>query len=195
MMSPYAILYQELAACDPFDVCERAFCEYEEEKYRITIWNEEYLIDPHARTVDYLGQQEPPHAYLNIFILNYLLKSQRLSSSCEWVSEKDFPGGVTFFRGPHLLPTEQVSLCVGDDLKKFTRICASQGGKRLDLADSSYSFQILANVSFAVLYWVGDEDFPAEVSLLFDKKISAFLALDTIYALAVEICHRLSRDS
>jgi hypothetical protein len=45
-----------------------------------------------------------------------------------------------------------------------------------------------------VLYWEGDEQFGAEAKLLFDKSISAHLALDVIYAMAVGICKRLGKS-
>jgi hypothetical protein len=192
MTAPDARLFQDLAACDPIEVCKRANCEYDGEQYDITIWDERYLINPRSEKIEYLGENRPPHPYFNIFIINYLLHSQKIDSSGEWVSEKDFPGGATFFRGPHQLPTALVTQSVGNDLNVFAKICKTHGGKKLDLADVSYEFHLLPNISIAALFWSGDEDFPAEVTLLFERNLGSFLALDTIYALAVETCHRLS---
>jgi hypothetical protein len=45
----------------------------------------------------------------------------------------------------------------------------------------------------AVLYWAGDEDFPAEAKLLFDKTLPNHFALDIVYALASGICEQLGR--
>ncbi len=42
-----------------------------------------------------------------------------------------------------------------------------------------------------VLHWQGDEDFPPEAHMLFDRSICRFLALDVVFALAVEICIRI----
>ena len=51
-----------------------------------------------------------------------------------------------------------------------------------------------ANVSIpvAVLLWRGDDEFPAQAKLLFDKTITEHLALDIIFGLTVEICLALS---
>jgi hypothetical protein len=42
------------------------------------------------------------------------------------------------------------------------------------------------------VYWVGDEDFPAEAKVLFDKTIIDHLALDIVFALAVLVCNRIA---
>lgn len=51
----------------------------------------------------------------------------------------------------------------------------------------------LTSNSIALLYWLGDEEFPAEAKLLLDKSISGSLALDSVYALAVDACSRVSQ--
>jgi hypothetical protein len=43
----------------------------------------------------------------------------------------------------------------------------------------------------AVLYWAGDDDFPPESKLLYDKTITEHLASDILFALAVEICKKI----
>ena len=44
----------------------------------------------------------------------------------------------------------------------------------------------------AALYWCGDDEFPAEAKILYDRTITEHLATDIIYALAVGVCRRLA---
>ncbi len=46
---------------------------------------------------------------------------------------------------------------------------AAQGRDRQDMADAAYIFYPVPHISLALLYWVGDEEFPAEAKLLFDQ--------------------------
>jgi hypothetical protein len=62
------------------------------------------------------------------------------------------------------------------------------------MADAAFAFQIAPRIPAAVLYWEGDEEFGAEAKLLFDKSISAHLALDVIYAMAAGMCKRLGKS-
>ena len=59
------------------------------------------------------------------------------------------------------------------------------------MADAAYSFRMTPRIPVAVLYWIGDEDFPAESKILYDKTIAEHLAPDIIYALAVGTCDRI----
>ncbi|MDM8538586.1 DUF3786 domain-containing protein [Desulfobacterales bacterium HSG17] len=58
------------------------------------------------------------------------------------------------------------------------------------MADAAYVFEITPRLPIAMLYWEGDDEFPAESKLLFDKSVSEHLALNIIFALAVDICKR-----
>jgi len=62
------------------------------------------------------------------------------------------------------------------------------------MGDIAFQFQITSHIPAVVLYWQGDDDFPPEAKLLFDRSISRHLATDVIFALAVEMCIRVGRS-
>jgi hypothetical protein len=59
------------------------------------------------------------------------------------------------------------------------------------MADAAYGFSITEHLPAAVLYWKGDDDFPPEAKIIFDKTIATDLPLDIVFSLAVEICRRI----
>ncbi len=188
-----AVHFDELAKCDPDVLCQRAFCEYDRKKrfYTLTIWGESYTISLTERKIVSITSGFSPNDYFQIFLVNYLQQSKDIGIAGEWVSEKDFPGGPTFFRGPHEIPTGFISRLYENDLASFSKRCVDQGGKPLEMGDAAFSFSISPNITLAVLYWIGDEDFPPEAKILYDKALGDFLALDIVYALAVEACQRI----
>ncbi|RLC17043.1 MAG: hypothetical protein DRI24_06840 [Deltaproteobacteria bacterium] len=109
----------------------------------------------------------------------------------EWISEKDIPGGATFFRGPHAIPTDLVTRTFQNDIAAFDRCCRALRGEPVEMGDAAFRFQITDHLPVVVLYWQGDEDFTPEARMLFDRSICRFLALDVVFALAVEICIRI----
>ncbi len=133
------------------------------------------------------------HDYFYLFIVHYLLKSKEIELSNEWISEKDIPGGTTFFRGPHEIPTNLVSRRFNDDVKAFKNRSQQLQGSPLNLADAAYSFKITPRIPVAVLYWRGDDDFRAEAKILYDRTIAEHLPSDIVYALAVGVCERLGK--
>ena len=100
--------FLELAEKNPEDVCRLALCDYDpiQKGYRISVWGEDYGIYPRESQIIRLQENNPDVGHLlGLFIIYYLLRAKDMSISKEWISEKDIPGGPTFFRGPHKIPT------------------------------------------------------------------------------------------
>ena len=188
--------FQQLAAMATEDVCNRTACTYDdsEHAYSLTLWDRRYRILPDLMQVGPADPAVSPlHPYLELFLIHYLLRANREEPSGCWISEKDIPGGATFFRGPHAIPTDQITARFTDDIKKFNTRCEQLQGIPLSLADAAWRFAITPRTPVAVLYWQGDDEFPAEAKILFDATIGNCLAADVVYALAVGICDRLGR--
>lgn len=183
--------FDDLTACDPSDVEKRTGARFNRAVgyYEISVWNHEYKIDPKNRTVLPVSNTIAAYKdYMNLVVLHYLLTAKETLPAGTWVSEKDITGGAAFFRGPHLVPSHLMVKTFGDDLSAFKIACEKLNGKPIDLADAAFLFEITPKIPVAVLYWQGDEDFPSEARLLFDPTIEEHLALDIIFALAVEVC-------
>jgi hypothetical protein len=188
------IYFQKLAEQDPKDVCRRALCryDYENKSYTLSVWGDEYAIYPHEFKIDRITNNfQSPHDFFYLFIIYYLLKSKEIEICNEWISEKDIPGGATFFRGPHEIPSYFISRRYSNDINEFRKRCEQLHGIPIDMADAAYSFKITSHISVAVLYWVGDDDFTPESKILYDKTITEHLASDVLFALAVEICKKI----
>ncbi len=186
--------FHELNNASPETLCRKGRCSYngDTHQYNLEIWGDQYGIDPANKKISQAaGGNPPPHEYFDIFAMYYLLRVQDFPLQGEWVSEKDLPGGTTFFRGPHLIPTDLISNKFGNDLQNFKNRCVELGGKPIDMADAAYSFYITADIPVAVLFWTGDEDFPAEAKILYDRSIADQLSLDIVWALAVGVCARI----
>ena len=189
------IFFQELAAAAPQDVCRRALCSYDEKQrsYGLSVWGDAYAVYPDESRISRLSKKMgTAHAYLDLFIVHYLLHAKAVDARGSWISEKDIPGGATFFRGPHEIPTDRITKRYGDDLAAFVKSCRHLEGTLLDMADAAFAFGVAPRVPVAVLYFRGDDEFPAESRLLFDSSITAHLAADIVYALAVDVCERLA---
>ncbi len=185
-------IFSDLKVFDPEDVMLRTNCRFDQAKnqYFINIWGHEYCVDLNRDEVRPQGAGLKTYQYfLYLFILYYLMKSRSIKPLGEWISEKDIPGGAAFFRGPHTIPGGVITTRFGNDMDAFKQRCTELKGISLEMADAAFMFQITPTIPVAVLYYFGDEDFPCEAKLLFDKTIGLHLPLDIVFALAVEICN------
>jgi hypothetical protein len=191
------IHYQELAEQNPDEVCKRALCKYDMENrcYTLSVWGDEYVIFPRECRIDRIADNDPdPHEYFYLFIIQYLLKSKEIEPNRQWISEKDIPGGVAFFRGPHEIPCHLITERYSNDIIAFKNQCRQLNGIPLEMADAAFSFDITSRIPAAVLYWKGDNEFPPESKILYDKTICEHLTCDILFALAVAICTRIGSD-
>ena len=187
--------FQDLARKDPEGVCKSALCRYDSNKgcYILSVWGEDYCIFPEASRIMRLGDDKSnTHTLFGLFMVHYLLTSKEIPITKEWISEKDIPGGATFFRGPHEIPAYLIEKRYGDNVGGFSDACEQLGGMPLDMADKAYAFRIAPRIPVAILLWKGDDEFPAESKMLFDRSIIEHLALDIVFSLAVETCKRIA---
>lgn len=188
--------FAELASFNPDFISDKKNCSYnsKENTYSVKIWDVDYVINPGNCTISRLdGREKIVHEYFELFIMFYLIHVRATEITTEWISEKDLPGGSTFFRGPHLLPTELICSGAAGQLQKLRDRCTFLRGEPLDMADCAYHFDITPDIPVAVLYWQSDEDFPAEAKLLFDRSIEKLLPLDIVFALAYHVCYMLKQ--
>ena len=173
-----------------------ASCEYDDinDLFILSVWGDDYGIFPNQLKIKCMDNKiQSLHDYFYLFIIHYLLTSKEIEITNEWISEKDIPGGTTFFRGPHQIPTNLISLRFNNNVNEFKERCEQLHGIPLNMADAAYRFKITPRIPVAVLYWKGDDDFPAESKILYDRTIAEHLASDVIYALAAGICNRLGK--
>ena len=174
----------------------RALCEYDEGRncYTIEAWNETYEVYPATSQILCVTKNnEPVDIEFGLAILFYLLKGTDDPIKNEWISEKDLPGGVSFFVGPHKVPVHLFAEKFGEDLGGFRAVCEKLGGSPIQMGDAAYSFKILPRIPLAVILWEKDDEFEAEAKLLFDKTIQNHLPIDVIFGLAQEVCQRIKR--
>lgn len=171
------------------------YCDYSEKEqcYLVKAWGGSYAVYPEQQVIKPLGGTAEPHSYFCVFLVNYLLAEKEITSTGKWISEKDLAGGVTFFRGPHKIPTDLISEIYRNDVDGLKQKCIQLGGSPLDMADCSFSFDIIGSIKIALLYWRGDEDFPAEAKLLIDSSVTNSLRLDVIFGLLCDACVRIAK--
>ena len=163
--------------------------------YHVDAWGEDYSVDPEKCEIKLSHGSKPANLETSLVILFYLLKAKDKLVKNEWISEKDIPGGLIFFTGPHEIPLYLIADRFGNDLQGFKNVCLKLGGEPIDMADAAFQFRVTRRVPVTILIWKGDEEFQPESKILFDRTISDHFPLDVIFALSREICDRISSQS
>ncbi len=190
------LLWRKLHAAQPEMICQNAQVGYlpAEAAYRLPFLGGELQVGAREKMIVNGGvSQSLPLTYgLHLVALHYLLEAVERPSAGEWISEKDLPGGVFFFRGPHELPTKYLLKHLGARLDHFRSACEELNGEPEDMGDAAYRLQVLPRVPMRLVFWQGDDELEPALNIQFDATIRFQLhALDVILAMAHVVARSL----
>lgn len=176
-------LWKDLDACDPADVCRRALCKWvkTEQCYRITVMLREYLVCPGKKELFFADTNEKAKTEVRVFILSYLVNAKDAPPSGELVSPMTLKSGPTFFRGPHIIWVQPIIDKFGSNPEAFARRAKELGAEPYPFGDAGMQFFLFPRIPAAYILHRADDEFPAEVTVLFDRSIEAHLPLDMIW--------------
>ena len=188
-------LWEELRSSEPDEVCERCRVEHDSAGfYAVNSLGSTVRVYPRQERVQADDESLAASTDYQLLLVSYLLYAQSIDPTGNWVSEKDLKDGSTFFRGPHALPSAPLERRFGDDLAGFREKAQSLGADASEFGDISMVFPVLPRISFIIVLWLKDDEFPARVTFMMDSSIEAHLPLDVISAMAVSVTQQLTNN-
>jgi hypothetical protein len=110
----------------------------------------------------------------------------------DWVSFSDLPGaspyGPAFLRG-NLQP---FAAAFAGNGPKLEQALMALDGMKLPTGDVGYQINAFPYIPVRVLFWDGDEEFPAQVNLLFDRSACDYIHVESIVTIASALQHKLT---
>ncbi len=195
--STHSLYWESLAKADPNEVCKRTETTYSWERkgYLLPVLNQKYLILPAEQKVFCMHgdfcEEENLRDYFYLMVLLYLLNAQEGEPTRTWISEKEMKGGTTFFRGPHALQVDELKNAFGRNPDAFGRAGRRLGGVELLFGDKAFALSVLPKVPLAYVLWKADQEFPAQVTVMFDSTIQKHFSLDGIWCIVAEVSQRI----
>jgi hypothetical protein len=164
--------------------------------FEVRFLNARYLVSPLTETIMEISPNPDRvlSAALQILLIRYLVSPYVGPLDGIEVSEKDLPGGVQFFQGPHALNMDPIITRFGKDADGFESLGKRFRAKAVGHGDKAMRFLPFQRVPVTYVLWMEDEEFPASVSVLFDKSISRRFALDMVFALVQVLTQRIFED-
>lgn len=126
-----------------------------------------------------------------ILVLHYLAATDAPALSGEWVSYREIPG-ASFYNSAFIKravdPTKKV---FGQDPHSFKIAAGRLSGQPIEPGDAGFEFYLFPKVPLQIILYVGDDEFPAEANILFDRSIGKILSPEDIAWLAGMLVYRL----
>ena len=161
--------------------------------YELDFLNALYHIDPIAERIVEISPQ--PNRFLTeefqILLIQYLVAPNGGRIDGREISEKDLPGGVTFFQGPHSLHVAPIVKLYGSDPHAFETRGVELNAVPVSHGDKAMRFSPFPDIPVTYVLWVEDQEFPASVSVLFDGSMTRWFELDMVFTLVWVLTERI----
>jgi hypothetical protein len=159
--------------------------------FRLLLWERPVALtfpDLVARS----AQTDEELSVMNLALLLYYFNSaDGAPVSGEWMSFSELPDGRFYNQAFQGYTGDQLGRAFQNDLQSFEHAAQSLGGSRRAFGDVAYTLQVLPRVPVLVVYWQGDEDFPATFRILFDASANHYLPTDAYAILGSTLTRRL----
>jgi hypothetical protein len=148
--------------------------------------NENILVDLNERCLKRdqgRGWEKTLDALLELLTLVYLNNVKVLQPlGREIVGVKDLKE-AHFFQGPHALQIDPLLKRYSRDISGFKAAAEYLGGRSMEMADVAYRLLPFPRIPVYYLFWKGDDEFEARISVLFDRSIEELFSADAIWGL------------
>lgn len=190
-----------LKEADPELLAERAQVWIEREESGKTLLRVPFLKEP--VTIDWPGfafRPIPSNRELpvqqQILVLHYLLgtwNSGGATVTGEWIAFQDLPDGRFYLDSFQRRAKIPLVRAFGEKPDKLIETAgAAYGAEPIRQGDVSVMVEVLPLVPVALVLWRGDEEFPPEGNILFDRSIMRILSAEDVAWLAGMVVYPLA---
>lgn len=126
-----------------------------------------------------------------VLILHYLLADGAATPSGDWVAYREIPGAAFYFGAFLKRAVDPLKKSFGAEIAGFGRAAERLRGEPLAVGDAGYEFRVFPKVPVRLILHAGDEEFPAEAAIVFDRSIGRMLSPEDVAWMAGMLVYRL----
>jgi Domain of unknown function (DUF3786) len=184
---------EELARL-PFETIlqQTGFESFSQKSFRIPFLNRVYQVDyPQFEFEDQAAKDEEIPLQEQVLILHYMLAREIPSPTRQWISYREIPGAGFYFGAFLKRAVEPLKKAFGGNITGFTSAARKLMATEIDNGDAGVEIRVLPAVSLQLIIWSGDDEFPPEANILFEKNIGQILSPEDVAWLAGMVVYRL----
>ena len=172
----------------------RVTVEYLNQSYVISIPGMEISLTDSLNHSEGQAASEDIDLKDRILILHYLITARGTRNAGKLIGFKQVPGGLfeyASFSREVLMPLLEH---FGKEPERLAEAAANLGGARASYGDAAVSIKAFPNVPVVIVLWRGDDEFPPNASILFDRTVSDYLSTEDMSVLCGRIVEKLTHS-
>ena len=190
----YDLAFNKLRQADLADVCRKSGAvPVDVDTVRLCFLNRDYRIDRLAGAVTLETETEPVPIAEKLLILHYLVTARGTPPGTGQISFKEVPEGVVYYPTFYKRSIRLLLPKFGAAPANLISAAALFGGVDANQGDAAVTIQAFPKVAITWVLWRGDDEFPAEGTILVDRNIQDYLPTEDIVVLCQTIAIKLCR--
>ena len=186
---------RELRGRDPSGFALAAGAIHDETEQRPGHLSLSYFGDPYTAVwPELVFRDEEDNVCANVMqaaLLHYLELADGSPLTDHWVSLRELPNGAFYERAFQGYSGNRLMRVFRNDLTGLREAARQLSGESLSIGDAAFRFWALPRIPLAIVYWAGDEEFPAAAQVLFDASACSYHDLEMLAHLGQTICGKL----
>jgi hypothetical protein len=184
---------EELAKLEPDELARRGGLEPVGDGLALTLLGKTYTLD-WPGLVARKPSGEPCRDDLRVLFLDYLRQGDGSEPTGKWIGYQELPDGAFYRHAFQGYTGDQLVRDLDGDIDALRNAAAAIGGEPLEMGDAGYRFRALPRIPLALVWWAGDEEFPANATVLFDEVAGRYLPTDGLAILGRMLCRALAKE-
>ncbi|QTA85331.1 DUF3786 domain-containing protein [Desulfonema magnum] len=127
-----------------------------------------------------------------VLILHYCMGSGNiLKLKDKRIAYREIPGASFYFSAFVQRAIDPLKKVFGQNIPGFLKAAEQLNGKKIDIGDAGFEFDLFPKISLQLILWEGDDEFPPEANILFQEGIGEILSPEDVAWLSGMIVYRL----
>jgi len=180
-----AIARARLRSADATLIAWRAGVQYEPHAdsdgvVRVPFLGRRYAVSYPEGEVREEGSDRAPGHATTLLLLHYLGHADGYPMADRWVAFRELPDGLVYDRAFAGRVEPPLLRAYANDLERFRTAACALGGSPLAYGDVGFMFAVLPRVRAAVIFYLGDDELPPAVRVLYDASAGHYLPAEDL---------------
>jgi hypothetical protein len=188
-------LAREKLAADPCErIAARSGFAFDAGALRIPFLDRVYAVScPGFEFADAVSAGAQIPLQEQVLVLHYLAADAPAAVTGDWVAYREIPGATFYFPAFVKRAVDPLKKRFGADLEAFRRAAARLACTAVGQGDAAAELRALPNIPVRLILHAGDEEFPPEAAILFDRSAGRILSPEDLAWLAGMVVYRMMR--
>jgi len=172
---------KDMAGISPYVVAAKSGASFDGARFVIPLFHRTFSIQFPDVKVEEVGSNTPPPRWIEVLLMHYLLHADGTPISGMWITYRHLPDALLFEQRFNNMAISPLIDSFGDDAEGFRHAALSIGGKPMTRSgDAAFRFLALPKIPMGCILYLGDEEVPSSLSILFDAVAPHYLPTEDL---------------